>query len=95
MTDEEMKELEALRAEKHSREQTERARNALTAAGIPARLAPPNLRTQSAWGVARLALEQARAGQLLTPNQLVPVYHRLSQAERERLEREQAAKRET
>ena len=45
--------------------------------------------------VARLALEQARAGQLLTPNQLVPVYHRLSQAERERLEREQAAKRET
>ena len=69
--------------------------NALTAAGIPARLAPPNLRTQSAWGVARLALEQARAGQLLTPNQLVPVYHRLSQAERERLEREQAAKRET
>ena len=69
--------------------------NALTAAGIPARIAPPNLRTQSAWGVARLALEQARAGQLLTPNQLVPVYHRLSQAERERLEREQAAKRET
>ena len=41
------------------------------------------------------ALEQARAGQLLPPNQLVPVYHRLSQAERERLEREQAAKRET
>ena len=35
MTDEEMKELETLRAEKHSREQTERARNALTAAGVP------------------------------------------------------------
>ena len=29
--------------------------------------------------------------QTLSPAQLVPVYHRLSQAERERLEREQAA----
>ena len=65
--------------------------DALTAAGIPARLAPPNLRMQSAWGVARLALEQARAGYTLTPGQLNPVYHRLSQAERERLEREKAA----
>ena len=64
--------------------------DALTAAGIPARLAPPNLRQQSAWGVARLALEQARAGQTLSPGELTPVYHRLSQAERERLEREQA-----
>ena len=35
MTDEERQELEALRAEKHSREQTERAKSALTAAGIP------------------------------------------------------------
>lgn len=34
MTDEEMKELEALRAEKHRREQTERARAALGAAGV-------------------------------------------------------------
>lgn len=65
---------------------------ALTAAGIPARLAPPNLRMQSAWGVARLALEKARAGETCPPNDLNPVYHRLSQAERERLEREQAAK---
>ena len=63
---------------------------ALTTAGIPARLAPPNLRLQSAWGVAREGLELARAGQLLTPEQLVPHYHRLSQAERERLARERA-----
>ena len=35
MTDEERQELEAHRAEKHSREQTERAKSALTAAGIP------------------------------------------------------------
>ena len=62
---------------------------ALNAAGIPAKLAPANLRLQSAWGVARLALEQARTGQLLTPGELTPVYHRLSQAERERLEKEQ------
>lgn len=34
MTDEEKRELEALRAEKHSREQTERARAALDAAGV-------------------------------------------------------------
>lgn len=62
--------------------------DALTAAGIPAKLAPPNLRMQSAWGVARLALEKARTGQTVTANELAPVYHRLSQAERERLERE-------
>lgn len=65
--------------------------DALTAAGIPARLAPPNLRLQSAWGVARMALELARAGQTVPVHQLTPVYHRLSQAERERLEREKAA----
>ena len=62
--------------------------DALTAAGIPAKLAPPNLRMQSAWGVARLAMEKARKGQTITANDLAPVYHRLSQAERERLERE-------
>jgi tRNA threonylcarbamoyladenosine biosynthesis protein TsaB len=65
--------------------------DALIAAGIPARLAPPNLRQQSAWGVAREALALAQTNQLTTPGELVPVYHRLSQAERERLAREQAA----
>ena len=34
MTDEEKKELEELRAEKHNREQTERARAALSTAGV-------------------------------------------------------------
>ena len=63
---------------------------ALTAAGIPARLAPPNLRQQTAWGVARLGLELAKAGRTVPPEELVPVYHRLSQAERERLAREKA-----
>ena len=65
--------------------------DALTAAGIPAILAPPNLRMQSAWGVARMGLELARTGQTVSPGELVPMYHRLSQAERERLEREEAA----
>lgn len=53
-------------------------------------MAPPHLRLQTAWGVARAALEQARAGALTTARDLVPDYHRLSQAERERLERERA-----
>lgn len=69
--------------------------DALTAAGIPAVLAPPNLRMQSAWGVARMGLELAQTGQTVSPGELVPVYHRLSQAERERLEREEAAKKQT
>ena len=51
-------------------------------------MAPPHLRLQTAWGVARAALEQARAGALTTARDLAPDYHRLSQAERERLERE-------
>lgn len=57
----------------------------LQALGVPACLAPPNLRMQSAWGVARLALELSREEKCITAEALVPVYHRLSQAERERL----------
>lgn len=53
--------------------------------GFPARLAPPHLLYQTAWGVARCALEQARAGALTDAAALAPDYHRLSQAERERL----------
>ncbi len=62
--------------------------NELTKRGLAVRMAPPNLRFQSAWGVARAALDQARAGELIPAAQLTPDYHRLSQAERERLERE-------
>lgn len=40
MTEEEKKELEALRAEKHQRTQTERARAGLTQAGVPGAFAP-------------------------------------------------------
>lgn len=56
--------------------------------GIPCSPAPPHLRYQSAWGVARCGLELARRGELVTAARLAPDYHRLSQAERERLERQ-------
>jgi tRNA threonylcarbamoyladenosine biosynthesis protein TsaB len=59
--------------------------NELSKRGIPVRLAPPHLRFQAAWGVARAALEVARADGLVRAGYLRPVYHRLSQAERERL----------
>lgn len=58
---------------------------------IPARMAPPHLLFQTAWGVARCALELARRGELTTAATLAPQYHRLSQAERERLSRSAAA----
>lgn len=48
-------------------------------------LAPIHLRWQTAYGVARAALELARGDKLVSGEQLAPVYHRLSQAERERL----------
>lgn len=62
--------------------------NKLREKSIPARLAPPHLRMQSAWGVARAAVELIRLGLTVPGSQLNPIYHRLSQAERERLERQ-------
>lgn len=61
--------------------------NYLQELGITARMAPPHLHHQMAWGVARAALEQARRGELTDAAGLTPEYHRLSQAERERLEK--------
>ena len=55
-------------------------------------LAPLHLRAQSAWGVARAAERLGEAGGLVPAGDLVPVYLRLSQAERERLERERHTK---
>ena len=55
----------------------------LAGRGIPCFLAPENLRMQSAWGVAMAALDKEPG----TAESLLPVYLRLSQAERERLER--------
>lgn len=62
----------------------------LSGSGLELTLTPPNLRYQSAWGVARAAWELAKRGELVSAGELVPEYHRLSQAERERLAKEQA-----
>lgn len=51
--------------------------------GVETRVAPENLRWQSAWGVAMAALDKP----LISADELLPVYLRLSQAERERQER--------
>lgn len=59
--------------------------NAFQSKEYPVQMPPAHLQFQSAWGVARCALEQARAGQLTDAAGLIPNYHRLSQAERERL----------
>ena len=55
----------------------------LTAEGINCRIAPQNLLYQSAWGVGMEAM-RTNPG---TADELLPVYLRLSQAERERQER--------
>ncbi len=62
---------------------------AFEAAGVPHTVMPPHLVYQSAWGVARAAWELAKADKLVSGGALTPQYHRLSQAERERLERQQ------
>ena len=61
--------------------------NAFEAQGIPAKKMPPHLIYQTAWGAARAALRLSGDGGLVPAGQLKPQYHRLSQAERERLER--------
>lgn len=64
-------------------------RESCLARGLSVRVAPPHLCQQSAWGVAREGLSLAEQGKLVSAGQLAPQYHRLSQAERERLEREE------
>ena len=55
----------------------------LSELGLPCVLAPENLRMQSAWGVAKAAMDKEPG----SADSLLPVYLRLSQAERERQER--------
>ena len=57
----------------------------LSEQGIPCRMAPPSLVMQHAVGVAQTAGEMAARGETVSAYELVPVYLRLSQAERERL----------
>ncbi len=57
--------------------------NAFRAAGLIPHLAPIPIRLQTAWGVAMAALDK----EFKSPDELLPNYLRLSQAERERLEK--------
>ena len=57
--------------------------NYLIEQGLPASLAPEEARLQNAWGVCRAAAGRTP----VSAAELLPVYLRLSQAERERLER--------
>lgn len=59
----------------------------LEKAGLPFRMAPDNLLWQDAWGVAMAAMDKPP----VSGAELLPVYLRLSQAERERQERLRAA----
>ena len=59
----------------------------LTAAGVPCRLAPAHLVKENAVSVALEAEAVARAGGLVTAQELAPVYLRPPQAERLRAER--------
>lgn len=61
--------------------------NELTKRGLSVSMAPPHLVLQSAWGVARAAVELQKKNALTTASELAPSYHRLSQAERERLQK--------
>jgi tRNA threonylcarbamoyladenosine biosynthesis protein TsaB len=60
--------------------------------GIALTMAPPNLRYQHAYGVARAAWERAKEGFTASGSELTANYLRLSQAERERNARLEAQK---
>ena len=64
--------------------------NTLSEMGLSLTLAPEHLRMQSGWGVARAAEELAKRGELIRGEALNAVYHRLSQAERERMEKQKS-----
>ena len=55
---------------------------------VPCRFAPAHRNRQSAAAVAVLGMEYFRQGKCVTAAEHVPEYLRMSQAERERLERE-------
>lgn len=66
--------------------------NAFQEMGIACRLAPEHLRMQDAVGVCLCAEQAAQEGTLVSSAALQPTYLRLSQAERERLQKEKESK---
>lgn len=70
------------------------AKNALTKAGIVVEETPDLLILENAASVAKVALKKYEKGEIMSDQELSPVYLRMPQAERERLEREAAKKQE-
>lgn len=68
------------------------ARRALTASGLLLSNTPELLITENAASVAKVALRKYNTGEYLDDSSLSPLYLRLPQAERERLERENSNK---
>ncbi len=64
------------------------ARKALTAAGLKIEETPELLLGESAASVARIAYRKILAGEVISDSEISPMYLRLPQAERERLERQ-------
>lgn len=62
--------------------------NILKESGVDAQRAPEHLRMQSAWGVILAVQAKIQSRDLVSAGDLVPVYLRPSQAERERLARQ-------
>ena len=65
-------------------------RAALEKAGVNTMTTPELLVLESAVSVAKVALKKYKKGEFVSDSDLSPVYLRLPQAERERLERETA-----
>ena len=63
------------------------ARDALLSAGVTLGVVPSLLLSQNAAAIGRVALRMAKSGQTVTDEALRPIYLRMPQAERERLER--------
>ena len=63
------------------------ARRGLLAAGVSTTPTPPLLINENAYSIAQVALEKYRRGEVVSDTDVAPIYLRMPQAERERLER--------
>ena len=63
------------------------ASRGLRAAGIDLKETPPLLINENAYSIAQVALEKYKSGEFVKDTEIAPIYLRMPQAERERLER--------
>jgi tRNA threonylcarbamoyladenosine biosynthesis protein TsaB len=63
------------------------ASRGLRAAGIELKETPPLLINENAYSIAQVALEKYKMGEFVKDTEIAPIYLRMPQAERERLER--------